>query len=98
MPIVLKYLLGDVLQGNPGGAEELFRFGGGVVPLFADHPNDAAVDNEHGTGPAGGHSTVEGGSLDTDSLFGRLTDSVLFGVDGTDAVLGCAAVFVGWFS
>ena len=65
-----------------------------MVTLFTDNPNDATVNDEHGTGAAGCHPAVQGGALDADSKTSRLTDGILFGVDGTNAVLTGVAVFV----
>ena len=68
--------------------------GGVVVAAFGDYAFDAAVDDEHGAGAAGGHAAVEGGAVDGDAASCGLADGVLLCVDGADAVLGDGVVFV----
>ncbi len=58
-----------------------------MVSVLANDPFDAAVDNQHGAGPAGGHPAVEGSSIQGNAVLGSLTDSVLLCMDGPYAVL-----------
>ena len=82
----------EEFQLDTGLAEEFFALGAGVVFAFADYALDTAVDDEHGAGAAGGHTAVEGGTVEGDAAAGSLADSVLLGMDGADAVGGDAAV------
>ena len=65
-----------------------------MVTALAYHAGNAAVDDQHGTGAAGGHAAVEGRAVDRDAPLGGLADGVLLGVDGADAVGGDAAILV----
>jgi hypothetical protein len=57
-----------------------------VITPLADHPEDAAVDDEHGAGPAGGHPAIQGGPRKGDSPLCRLADGVLLRVNRPDAM------------
>jgi len=83
-----------VLEADAGLLEHGDGVGGVVVAAFGDYAFDAAVDDEHGAGAAGGHAAVEGCAFDGDAAAGSLAEGVLFGVDGADAVLGDGVVFV----
>ena len=63
-----------------------------MVVLFADHAPDSAVDYEHGARPAGGHFAVDRAAVNGNAAFGRLTNCILLGVYGADAMLRNAAV------
>jgi len=65
-----------------------------MVATFGVDLLDTTVDEKHGTSAAGGHTTVDGGTLDGNSQKSGLTDGVLLGVDSTDAVIGGVTVFV----
>ena len=82
----------EEFQLHAGLAEELFALGSGVVFALAHYALDAAVDDEHGAGAAGGHAAVEGGAVEGDAAAGGLADGVLLGMDSADAVGGDAAV------
>jgi hypothetical protein len=82
-------------EGNIGVFKHVLGFTAGVVTSFADDLGYPAVDDEHGAYAAGGHAAVKRRALQTDAELGGLTDGVLFGVDGADAVLGHGIVFVG---
>jgi len=93
--IVFQDLFVDILQLDAGIAEHLFGLGAGVVAVFADHVLDAAVDDQHGAGAAGGHLAIEGGAGQGDAELGCLADGVLLGMNGADAMLTGVAVLVG---
>ena len=65
-----------------------------MVTAFAHHADDAAVDDEHGAGAAGGHAAIEGAAVQGNTPSGSLADGILFGMDGAHAVLGDAAIFM----
>ena len=83
---------------HAGLAEELFALGPAVVFAFADYAGDAAVDDEHGAGAAGGHTAVEGGAVEGDAATGGLADGVLLSMDGADTVGGDAPVGLDGFA
>ena len=58
-----------------------------VIVHFAYDALYAAVDDEHCAGSARRHLTVHGRAVDRDAALCRLTDRILFGVYGSDAVL-----------
>ena len=84
----------EEFQLDAGLAEEFLALSSGMVFALADHPFDAAVDDEHGACAAGGHAAVKSGTIKGDAASGSLADGVLLGMDGTDAMLGDAAVFM----
>ncbi len=90
--VVLLDFVVEEFQLDAGLAEEFFALGSGVVFAFANYAFDAAVDDEHGTGAAGGHTAVEGSAVEGDAAAGSLADSVLLGMDGADAVGSDTAV------
>ncbi len=92
MVVVLLDFVVEEFQLDTGLAEEFFALGAGVVFAFAHNALDAAVDDEHGAGAAGGHTAVEGGAVEGDTAAGGLADGVLLGMDGADAVGGDTAV------
>ena len=63
----------------------------------ANHPFDAAVDDEHGAGAAGGHPAIEGAAFQRDAAAGGLADGILLGMNRAHAVLGDRAVFMEHF-
>ncbi len=65
-----------------------------MVAAFADHADDAAVDDEHGAGAAWGHTAIKGAAVQGDTSSGGLADGVLLGMHGTHTVLGDTAVFM----
>ena len=58
LSFVLLHLVVLIFQLDAHGAEHLFGLGAVVVAAFAHHALDAAVDDEHGAGAAGGHAAV----------------------------------------
>ena len=101
MPVSIGLLVGvlldlvvEELDLDAGLGKEFFALGTGMVFALADDAGDAAVDDEHGAGATGGHAAVEGGAVERDAAAGGLADSVLLGMDGADAVVGDAAVFL----
>ena len=92
--VIFHHLLREEIQLHTGLTEHLFGFGTCMVFVGADHADDATVDNEHGAGAAGGHAAVKGAAIQSDASTCRLADGVLLGVDGTNTVLGDAAVLV----
>ena len=90
--VVLLDFVVEEFQLDACLAEEFFALGAGVVFAFAHYALDAAVDDEHGAGAAGGHAAVEGGTVEGDAAASGLADGVLFGMDGADAMGGDAAV------
>ena len=89
---VLLYLVVEEFQLDTCLTEEFLALPSGVILALAHHALDAAVDDEHGAGAAGGHTAVEGGTIKGDAATGGLADGVLLGMDGTDAVGGGATV------
>ena len=91
---VLHDFFGEEIELYAGLAEHLFGFGAGVVFVGANHAGDAAVDDEHGAGTAGGHSAVEGGTVEGDTQLGGLADGVLLRMNRAHAVLGDRTVLM----
>ena len=58
--LVFQHFFIYVAELDAGIAEHLFGFGTAVVSEFTDDVFDPAVDDEHGTGAAGGHFAIEG--------------------------------------
>lgn len=92
MIVVLLDFVVEEFQLYTGLAEEFFALGASVVFAFAHYALDAAVDDEHSAGAAGGHTAVEGGAVEGNAAAGGLADGILLGMDGADAVGGDAAV------
>lgn len=80
---------------NASLLKHLNRVGVGVVTFLADNPFDARVDYHHGACAARRHFTEQGGAFKGDSEPGGLEDGVLFGVEGSYAVLADFTVAVG---
>ena len=98
MSLVLLYFVVLILQLNTHLLEHLLGLGAVVVAAFAHHTDDAAVDDEHGAGAAGGHAAIEGAAIQSDASTGSLADGILLGMDGAHAVLGDAAIFMDDFT
>ena len=94
LPLVLLHLVHQVDNLHPGLGKHGQGVGTVVVFSLAHYPLYAAVDDEHGTGAAGGHAAVEGCPLDGDAILGGLADGVLLGMDSADTVLGDGAILV----
>ena len=94
LSFILLYLVVFVNQLDTYLTEHLLSLGAVVVAAFAHHADDAAVDDEHGTGAAWGHAAIKGAAVQGDASAGGLTDGILLGMDGAHAVLGDAAVLV----
>ena len=65
-----------------------------MVAFFGDNPFYTAVDNEHCACSARCHFAVERGAVDADPPLCRLANSILFCMNGTDAVLAYGTVFM----
>ena len=76
----------EELELDAGLTEEFLALGTAVVFALADDAFDAAVDNQHGAGAAGGHAAIERGAVEGDAATRSLTDGVLLGMDGADAM------------
>ena len=77
----------EVVQLHPGEPEHFFRFIAGMVAELADDPFNAAVDDEHSAGTAGGHFAVKCAAVEGDAVAGSLAYGILLRVDGAHAVL-----------
>jgi len=95
--LVIQHVFINKIELHPGQAEHLFRFSSGVVTVLANHPFDAAVDDEHGTGAAGGHTAVKGPAIQSHTAPGRLADGVLLGMDGAHAMLRNGSIVMDHF-
>ena len=58
LSLILLYFIVFVFQGDAHLAEHFFSLGTVVIAAFAHHTYDAAVDDKHGAGAAGGHAAV----------------------------------------
>ena len=90
--VVLLDFVVEEFQLHAGLAEELFALGSGVVFALAHYALDAAVDDEHGAGAAGGHAAVEGGAVEGYTTSCRLAYGVLLGMYGAHTMGGDMAV------
>jgi hypothetical protein len=64
-----------------------------ILSLTKDF-RDTAVNDEHGTGTARGHSRIKTGAVQRNALPRGLANGVLLGVNGPHAVLGDMTVFM----
>jgi hypothetical protein len=67
-----------------------------MVTPFTDNPDNAAVDEQHGTYPARGHTAIKRGALKGYAEPCRLTDGILLGMDGAHAMLRDTSVLVAY--
>lgn len=86
LPGVLQDLVMDVLEFHAGHLEHFLGFGSGMVLVFGHHLLDAAVDNQHRAGAAGGHRAVQGAAFQGHAPASRLADGILLGMDRPDAM------------
>jgi hypothetical protein len=92
--LIIFNLIMDIFKGYAGLLKHGFRIPCIMVAPLADHPDDAAVHQEHGAGSARGHPTIQGSPCYSDAPFRSLTDGVLFRVNRSDAMGGNASIFV----
>ena len=94
MVCVLLDFIVEEFELDAGLAEEVLALCTSMVFAFTDHAFDAAVDDKHGAGAAGGHATIEGSAVEGDAPAGSLTDGVLLGMYGTHTMLRYATIFM----
>ncbi len=76
----------DKFNVHTGLGKHLFRFFSGMVLPFTEHAFDTAAYDKHGAGSAGSHAAVERGSVKSHTPLGGLTNGVLLGMHGSDAM------------
>lgn len=92
--LILLDLIMNKLQRNPCLAEHFLRFGSIMVFSFTDHSYDPAIDDEHGTGAAWSHPAIKGCFFQRDAEPGSLADCILFGMNGSYAMLRNTTIFM----
>jgi hypothetical protein len=68
-----------------------------VVPVLANNPLNATIDDEHGAGAAGSHPAVKRATFKGYSPAGSLADGILFGMHRTHAMLRHSSVVMNYF-
>src|SRR5512141_101010 len=92
--LVFLYLVMNKFKFDPCLPEHLFRLCPVMVFTFAYHSFDPAIDDQHGTGPAGSHAAIKCRFFKRNPEPCRLTDGILLGMNGTHAMLRDPAIFV----
>jgi hypothetical protein len=91
---VLLNLVKNIFQPYSGFFKHVLRVSRILITPLADHPQDTAVNDKHGAGPAGGHPAVEGRPFNRNTPPGGLADGVLFRVNRPDAMGGYTPILM----
>ena len=83
--VALDYILHDV-ELDSGLGEDVSGVLARVVAALGDDSLDADAGDKHGTDPAGLHSAVERRAVQRQTVSGRLTNSVLLSMSGSDTM------------
>lgn len=87
MVVVVLDLVVEKIELNASLAEKFLTLIATMVLTFADDATNTTINNHHSTGAAGSHTAIERSAVESDATTGSLTDGILFGMDGADAMI-----------